>query len=531
LVKKDFNRREIVQSALATAASLAAGCGGGSTPGAAPTTRPSQAPSPSPSPTASAVANPQPIPSGALTQGSVSVTVSSSATIGQNFAGLSYEKEVLADAPYHFGGANTDLIGMFRRLGPSILRIGGNSVDHYSWTANGTGQTTGQIAPADVDALAAFLEATGWKCLYGINLGGAGPNPYTSGNVIASTTPALAAAEIAYVYATLGASLIGFEIGNEVDLYGDSYFTGTNWNVSAFEALWSEFRAAIVAETPAVAAFCTGPASAGHEPTWTVPFGDWATSQSISLLTQHYYRGNGLASPEPTAADLVLPDPTLVQNLATLKAGAAGIAPNAVPFRISECNSYYNGGAPGVSDGYGSSLWILDFIFDCVAGGAAGTNFHGGGNGPGYTPIADSSGTVVAARPEFYGILLFTLAGIGTLYATTLAGIGNLNVTAYAIKTSSGISLIVVNKDPAQNLQLTVGLPTTVHAATLLEMTQLSPGASGPDITATAGVTIGGASVNVDGSFSPADPYTLGASGDKVTCYVPYYSAVLVRIT
>ena len=56
----------------------------------------------------------------------------------------------------------------------------------------------------------------------------------------------------------------------------------------------------------------------------------------------------------------------------------------------------------------------------------------------GYTPIADSGGAVVEARPEYYGILLFTLAGQGTLYTTSLSGIGSLNITAYAVKTSSG---------------------------------------------------------------------------------------------
>src|ERR1700689_3024579 len=85
-------------------------------------------------------------------------------------------------------------------------------------------------------------------------------------------------------------------------------------------------------------------------------------------------------------------DPNIVSDLATLNAGAKGIG---VPFRMSECNSYYNGGADGVSDAYCSSLWVVDFLFDCAIGGSVGTTFHGGGNGDGYTPIADSNGAVV----------------------------------------------------------------------------------------------------------------------------------------
>ncbi|MGH9344463.1 MAG: hypothetical protein ACRD19_11965 [Terriglobia bacterium] len=520
-----LTRRQAVQGAVAfAAASLVAGCGGGSSSSSTP---PSPTP-PSPTPPSTGT---QPTPSGAITQASLAVSATSTGSIGAKFAGLSYEKSTLYENPYLFSGSNTDLIGMFKRLGTSILRVGGNSVDRNTWTPSGSGQTEGQIAPPDVDALAAFVKATGWQCLYGVNLGGAGPSPYTSGSITATTTPTLAAEEIAYAYQQLGSSLLGFEIGNECDEYGKSYFSGATWNVSTFESLWAQFRSAIVTQTAAVAPFCTGPADGGSESSWTVPFGKWATDTNISLLTQHYYRGNGQAVPAPTAATLITPDPSLISNLATLNTGAQAISPGPLPFRLTECNSYYNGGASGVSNSYGSSLWVIDFLFDNAMGGSVGTNFHGGGDGTGYTPIADSGGAVVEARPEFYGILLFTLAGQGALYTADLSDIGSLNVTAYAVKTSSGLNIVVVNKDSAQNLELTIQLPQSGSSATLLEMTQLSTGASGPDISATSGVTIQGSSVNVDGSFTPGTAYTLSPSGTEVTCYVPYYSAVLIQVS
>jgi hypothetical protein len=508
-----LSRREALHGALALAASaVLPGCGGSSS-GSSTTPPPGNS-------------NPQPAPTGPMTQASLSVTATANGSIGSAFAGLSYEKSTLYENPYLFTASNSNLIGLFQRLGPSILRVGGNSVDRNVWTPNGTGQTAGQIAPADVAALAAFVKAAGWQCLYGINLGGAGPSPYTSGSITAATTPALAAAEVAYAASQFGSSLLGIEIGNECDLYGSTYFSGATWNLSTFEALWAEFRAAIVAQTPAVSV--TGPADASNESSWTVPFGQWATKSNIILLTQHYYRGDG-QSASSTAANLVTADPNIVSDLATLDAGAKGIG---VPFRMSECNSYYNGGADGVSDAYCSSLWVVDFLFDCALGGSVGTNFHGGGDGDGYTPIADSGGAVVEARPEYYGILFFTLAGQGTLYTTSLSGIGSLNVTAYAVKTGSGgLNLVIVNKDSTQNLALTAQLPQSAATATLLEMTQLSSGATGPSLSATSGVTIQGASVGVNGSFTPGAAYTLSASGSQVTCYVPALSAVLVQIT
>jgi hypothetical protein len=87
-----------------------------------------------------------------------------------------------------------------------------------------------------------------------------------------------------------------------------------------------------------------------------------------------------------------------------------------------------------------------------------------------------------------------------------------------------------VNKDSAQNLQLRVDLPQSANSAMLLEMTQLSSGASGPNLSATSGVTIQGATVSANGSFSPGAAYTLSTSGTQLACYVPSLSAVLIQV-
>jgi hypothetical protein len=496
-----LNRRQILQGSAALAiATYLPGC---SSSGGTTVTTPITTPP----------AGTQPAPSGPLTVATISVAATTTGAIGSNFAGLSYEKSTLYEPL--FTASNANLIGLFQRLGPSLLRIGGNSVDRNIWTPTGAGQTAGQIAPSDVAACAAFVKAAGWKVLYGINLGG---------SATGAQTPALAAAEVAYAAAQFGSSLYGIEIGNECDLYGNSgsYYAG-NWSLAQFETLWTQYRTAILATTPGVT--ITGPASAGSESTWTVPFGEFATKNEISLLTQHYYRGDG-QSASSTAANLITPDSSLLSDLQKLYAGAQTIG---IPYRMSECNSYYNGGADGISDSYASALWVIDFLFNCAQNNCAGANFHGGGESTGYTPIADNNGTVVEARPEFYGMLLFTLAGQGSLYTTAITA-GSLNATAYTVKTAAGLSLVVINKDSTQNLQLTATLPQTVTSATLLNMRQLSTGASAPVLSATSGVTIQGATINPNGSFTPNPAYTLVAGGDTINCYVPALSAILVTI-
>jgi Legume lectin domain/Bacterial lectin len=366
-----------------------------------------------------------------------------------------------------------------------------------------------------VDRLAAFVHATGWQCLYGVNLAGASTG---------ATTPALAAAEIAYAAQQLGSSLVGVEMGNEPNLWGSpgDFFAG-NWSLTQYESLWDEFRSAIVAANPGVA--ITGPGCIGAETTWTVPFGEWATSSKVSLLTQHYYRDDADAAGS-TPAHLISSNPTLIADLAALQAGSQELG---IPYRFSECNSYYTEGTPppGISDAYCSSLWSIDFLFQCASFGCSGVSFQAGEDGPDYTPIADSNGVVVEARPEYYGLLLFSLAGQGTLYQSTVKA-GSLNVTGYAVASATGVNIVVVNKD-VTNLQMTLQLPRSVSTATLIQMTQLSPGASGPNLSATSGVTIQGATVNPDGTFSPAAPYNLSTNGPQVTCYVPALSAVLIQ--
>jgi hypothetical protein len=442
---------------------------------------------------------PQPVPSGPLTQATVSISSTQAGVMPARFVGLSYEKSKLSTPT--FSGSNADLIGLFQRLGPGLLRIGGNSVDETKWNPTGPGQAPGQTAPADVNALAAFLSPVGWPVLYGVNL--------------AQSTPSVAASEVAYAAKTLGSNLFGIEIGNEVDLYPGHYFPST-WDFSDYLTLWQSFVAAILAETSGVP--LTGPVIA-YNTSWFSSFAQ-AEGKSVILLSAHYYRGNG-QSPSSTIQELIsYPDTNLENYLAALAPPAAAAG---VPFRLAETNSFYNGGAPNISDSYASALWVIDHLFTIALGGGVGVNLHGGGNGPGYTPIADSDGVVVEARPEYYGALLVALAGQGSLQSTTISA-GSLNVSAYAVQNSpTQLSVIIVNKDETQNLQFTANCPNAVESASMQVL-------AGPALDATSGVTIQGAPVNVDGSFSPQSSYGLTVSESSFSGYVPASSAVLVVV-
>jgi hypothetical protein len=142
----------------------------------------------------------------------------------------------------------------------------------------------------------------------------------------------------------------------------------------------------------------------------------------------------------------------------------------------------------------------------------------------GYTPIADNSGAVIGARPEYYGLLLFTLAGSGTLLESMLSA-GGVEATAYAVRTASGgLNVIVVNKDLLQNLSLTIQTGQKIRTASMRLMT-------GGSLAATSGVMIQSATVNPNGSFAPVSPSALTSSANETTCTIPALSAALISIS
>lgn len=448
---------------------------------------------------------PQPVPTAVQTVATATVS-NAAGIIPDYFMGLSYEKGDFV-TELLFTGSNTSLAGMFNLLGNGVLRIGGNSLDTTVWNPDGPGNTAGQVSPADVDQLAEFIALTNWKILYGINLG--------------TSTPALAAAEVAYVQSKLGPVLLGFEIGNEPEEYYLSYYPN-GWTLETFEALWLEFRAAILATTPS--AIIVGPdtggnGSSGNVTAWSAPFAEGPTGGLISLLTQHYYRGNG-HSANATVKNLVSADPNLITACASLKAAASVWN---LPFRISETNSYLYGGSPGVSNAYASALWVIDHLFNIALGGGSGVNMQGGDVGY-YTPIANDNSVVLGAMPEYYGLLLFSLVGQGTLLQTTLST-SNFNATIYAVLTPSGArNIVIVNKEVYQSLNITIDCGRDVTNGDIIELL-------GPSLSATTGQTLQGGTVSTDGVITMGTHYAPASiSGSKVTCYVPAISAILLRV-
>jgi hypothetical protein len=420
--------------------------------------------------------------------------------IDSRFAGLSYEKDKLAEPL--FNESNRTLIQLFRLLGPGVLRIGANAVDRSSWNGEEEGLTP--ILPAQIDALAAFLQATQWQLVYGINM--------------ARNTPENAASEATYVASRLGSSLLAWEIGNEPDLYIRNEYRPSGWDYEDFIGEWRTYRDAISAASPGIP--FTGPATSYNLEDFTLPFARDEGSR-VPLLTHHYYRASR-DDPYSTLELLLEPDRSLLPELTALVETAAeeGMTQGV---RIAEFNNFYNGGVANVSNAYGTALWMMDFMFTCALAGCAGVNAHSGGSGPGYTPIAEDEGVVIEARPGYYAMLMFTLAAQGMPMASELEPDININVSAWGVqRDDGGFNAILINKNERRSVEMNLAVdPSRTNFDTLW--------LRGPSLPASSGQTLDGIVIDKEGNWiPPADPPLTAANG-QLNVVLPPASAVLLR--
>ena len=326
------------------------------------------------------------------------------ARVPPDFLGFGYETSAVAQKGY-FIQDNRLLVQLYQTLAPhGIVRIGGNVSDHTRYEPDGAPAANPQEKPsvvnrANLSDFGAFLRATGWQAIWGLNLG--------------TGTKEEAAREAVAVSEALGDRLHSFQIGNEVDelpRFHEDY--------DAYLTAFREYRAAILAALPEAkfsgpdVAWDTKwdtrfahdegrPAAAPDSPddTRLPPAHDG--DRGIRLLAAHYYR-DGASHPTATLPELLARDDawrnrTLLPLQALCKEQAFGC-------RLTEVNSFYGGGKEGVSDTFGSALWCLDYLLDAAAHGCQGVNLETDVNQHGwvshYSPIfRDATAAILRLQP------------------------------------------------------------------------------------------------------------------------------------
>jgi hypothetical protein len=425
--------------------------------------------------------------------------------IPEDYIGLSYEAQQLVD-PTFFSAQNAGLIRECKALSShGVLRLGGNTSEFEWWkpttdapepehpkTREVVGEPKAHYYPVTSEAvrnLAGFLRATGWTCLYGIGMG--------------TNTPERAAAEAEYVAKMLGDRLQYFQCGNEVDLFTNHLRDPKTWNAKTYLDEWLAIARAV---TKAVPGARFGMPDVAANVGWLTEIAEmWTSVQDpphVTTLTHHYYFGGPATNPAVSIPNL-LKQATMARVQKTADIATAAADKMGARVRMTEGNTCYRGGKPGVSDVFAAALWSADYALLLASNNYSGVNLHGGtgksvansvgGFLPGDVMLENGGATSeqIASHPHPFYTPIATFGdkyelepvGVGLKFAGALCGATMVNAdltgqiqaagvdaTAYAAKLPSGaMSVVILNKDLERDLDLTLDFGNSRRGAVEIE--------------------------------------------------------------
>jgi hypothetical protein len=426
-------------------------------------------------------------------------------TIPSNFPGLGYEISSVA-RPGLLSPANRTYVELVRTLGrEGVVRVGGNTADYARYAATGTPVSSPygtMVNDRAVKELGGFLEATGWKLIWALNLG--------------SGTEEDAVAEAKAVAAVAQDRLLAFEIGNEPDLFSHEKHRPPGYGYEQWLADYRRYKTALRAQLPGIP--FAGPDVAGKTE-WVSRFAV-DEAKNIVLLTHHYYREG--QNPGSTIGKLLGVDPKLQPQLDQLRAASQRCG---VPYRICEVNSFSGGGRPGVSDTMASALWVLDYMFTLATNNCGGVNMETGVNQLGfissYSPIGDDEQGHYSAKPEYYGMLAFSVAGRGELLQTEV-GPATAEIKAYATRSKdSALTVTLLNKG-ATGAMLHLDTKSSSRQASVIRL-------EGPAVDARTQVTLGGAEITPAGTWKASEQQVLPVPNGQLTIPLAAASAAILN--
>jgi Glycosyl hydrolase family 79 C-terminal beta domain len=414
--------------------------------------------------------------------------------------------------------------------GPLVLRIGGDSADHSFWMPKKTTRRMPAwafaVTPSFLTQLRTLVKRDPVKLIVDLNL--------------VTDTPLTAAAWAHAAETSLPrGSIVGFEVGNEPDLYTRSYWLATiarsplearplpveltpdNY-VDDFDA-YAQVLGEGAPDVPLI-----GPAVA--HPKLSLKWIKTLIADErpeLGEVSAHLYPYSACvkhksSSSYPTVARLL--SWQAVDALAKDVKGAVAVAHDAdLKFRLTELNSVTCGGKAGVSNTFATALWAPDALFTLMRAGADGVNLHVRAyaiNAPfaltrrGLTP-----------RPLLYGLIMFarTLGADARLVRVHMSHPRSLNLSAWAVRVRGGrLHVLLIDKSD-RTVRFDLHLPAT-GPATVQRL--LAPSAS-----STAGETIDGQRLGPNGTWIGTrltETIKPGAHGYVLT--VPRRSAALVGV-
>jgi hypothetical protein len=346
---------------------------------------------------------------------------------------------------------------------PFVLRIGGDSSDHTFWDPGGRTlpRWAFGVTPAWVSRAARVVRQMRLRVIIDLNT-------VTSTRRLAVEWAQAAAARLPR------GSIIGFEIGNEPDVY-DRELWADNLGGGALNLLpgavtstsyargYDSYARALVSVAPHMPLLGPALANPYRDRAWvsTLLSGSHPGLGAVSL---HRYPYSACSPPRwatfPTVAR-ILSERASAGTAQAIRPAIRLAHRAGIPVRLTELNSVTCGGLPHVSDTFATALWAPDTLFELARAGVQGVNLHvrrAAINAPfRFAPHG------VAARPLLYGLILFSrmLGPRSRLVAVQLHADRALHLKLWAVREGRDrLNLLLIDKG-AQAATVRLRLPTT----------------------------------------------------------------------
>jgi hypothetical protein len=452
--------------------------------------------------------------------------------------------ETMRDIPRSFFGFSTEYwtlpvderhIAIYRRVisqlhvpgdGPFVPRVGGDSSDHtfYDPRLRRLPTWAFDLTPTFVARTARVVRELRLHVILDLNL--------------VTSTPRLAGGWAKEAEAVMPrGSIIGFEIGNEPDLYNRTFWLATTKDdqfggrilpdgitPTSYAASFNSYAHVLARVAPHVP--LVAPALAD-------PYGgvNWISTllagphPGLGVISGHRYPYAACANPGspvyPTI-DRVLSEHATAGMAQTIKPAVRLAKRAGLPFRLTELNSVTCGGLAGVSNTFATALWAPDAEFELMRAGAHAINLHAREFAINDPFTFDVSGMV--ARPLLYGLILFTRTlGPDSRLVTARLHTDSPHLKAWAVKVRADtLHVLMINKGP-KSLMVNLDIPAT-GPARVERLLAPSPGSP-------SSVTLGGQSLDRDGIWvGTPQRETVRPVAHRYSLALTRYSAALLTV-
>ena len=412
--------------------------------------------------------------------------------------------------------------------GPLLIRVGGNSADHTFWEPNVRSMPRWmfQLTPTWLQAARQLVAHTGVRLILDLNL------------ITDRPQVALDWARAAETTLPRG-SIVGFEIGNEPDIYSRWFWltrmarTGstddrlpkalTPADYSRDFTTYARLLHRLAPGTPLL-----GPAVANprRDLSWIADVVG-RERDLMGAVSAHRYPYSACVSPTsssyPSVAR-VLSEKASAGVARSLQPAVAVARRAGLALRLTEVNSVTCGGLVGVSNTFATALWAPDALFELMRAGVSGVNVHGRTDA--INAAFKLTGDGLAARPLLYGLIAFRrMLGTGpaTLVSVRESARSAQHIKVWAVRDSGALHVIAIDKGP-RPATVELRTPGDDESATVARLTA-------PSASATSHVTLGGQWLDRAGRWrGTPSTQTISPVHGGYRVEVPRFSAALVTI-